>query len=229
MCATQHRKVATSQTTNLVKSTILITIDRSAQRMTVSVDGIEQYAWPVSTGAPGYATPSGTFKASSMNEVWYSKQWDDAPMPHSIFFTKDGHAIHGSYETKRLGRAVSHGWVRLAPKNASTLYALVEQKGIENTTVVISGGGQKMVQPRATKRKPQYSQARFPPLRARRRCRLRGAVACSGVGDAAVPFIADLRKATDHHRTVTGGADIPRLSSGVSPPRGQGATAARHT
>jgi hypothetical protein len=30
-----------------------------------------------------------------MNEIWYSKQWDNAPMPHSNFFMKDGHAIHG--------------------------------------------------------------------------------------------------------------------------------------
>ena len=35
-----------------------------------------------------------------MNEIWYSKEWDDAPMPHSIFFRKDGYAIHGTYEAK---------------------------------------------------------------------------------------------------------------------------------
>jgi len=120
-------------------SQILINIDKSRQEMTVFVDGIEQYTWPVSTGGPGYATPSGTFTASSMNEVWYSKQWDNAPMPNSIFFTKEGHAIHGSYETKKLGRAVSHGCVRLAPENAKTLYALVEEQGPENTKVVLTG------------------------------------------------------------------------------------------
>jgi lipoprotein-anchoring transpeptidase ErfK/SrfK len=114
-------------------SQILINIDKSRQEMTVFVDGIEQYTWPVSTGGPGYATPSGSFTASSMNELWYSKQWDNAPMPNSIFFTKEGHAIHGSYETKKLGRAISHGCVRLAPENAKTLYALVEEQGLENT------------------------------------------------------------------------------------------------
>jgi lipoprotein-anchoring transpeptidase ErfK/SrfK len=120
-------------------SQILINIDKSRQEMTVFVDGIEQYTWPVSTGGPGHATPSGDFTASSMNDVWYSKQWDNAPMPNSIFFTKEGHAIHGSYETKKLGRAVSHGCVRLAPENAKTLYALVEEQGLGNTKVVLSG------------------------------------------------------------------------------------------
>jgi hypothetical protein len=28
-----------------------------------------------------------------MNEIWYSKQSDNAPMPHAVFFTKEGHAI----------------------------------------------------------------------------------------------------------------------------------------
>lgn len=68
---------------------------------------MESYSWPVSTGKAGYSTPSGTFTAMSINEVWYSKEWDNAPMPHAIFFMKDGHAIHGSYEVKTLGKPVS--------------------------------------------------------------------------------------------------------------------------
>ena len=149
-------------------SQILINIDKSRQEMTVFVDGIEQYTWPVSTGGPGYATPSGNFTASSMNEVWYSKQWDNAPMPNSIFFTKEGHAIHGSYETKKLGRAVSHGCVRLAPENAKTLYALVEEQGLENTKVVLTGvtpGGEAKVasQARSKNRNPQAGRAWYDP------------------------------------------------------------------
>src|SRR6476620_9139736 len=54
------------------------------------------------------AVLSRTYTATSMNEIWYSKQWDNAPMPHSIFFIKDGHAIHGSYDLKNLGKPVSH-------------------------------------------------------------------------------------------------------------------------
>ena len=77
------------------------------------MDGVRQYHWPVSTGAPGYSTPSGTYTASSMNEIWYSKQWDNAPMPHAVFFTKEGHAIHGTNEVRRLGKPASHGCVRL--------------------------------------------------------------------------------------------------------------------
>jgi hypothetical protein len=107
--------------------------------MTVFVDGIEKYHWPVSTGRAGYSTPSGSYTATSMNEIWYSKEWDNSPMPHSIFFIRDGHAIHGSYEVKNLGKPASHGCVRISPENATTLYALVKQNGLGNTQVVLTG------------------------------------------------------------------------------------------
>ena len=107
--------------------------------MTVFVDGLQRYHWPVSTGAPRHSTPSGTYTASSMNEIWYSKQWDNAPMPHAVFFTKEGHAIHGTNEVRRLGKPASHGCVRLSPQNAATLYALVEKNGLEHTQVVLVG------------------------------------------------------------------------------------------
>jgi lipoprotein-anchoring transpeptidase ErfK/SrfK len=120
-------------------SIVLISIDKTKQKMTVFLDGIEKYDWPVSTGRPGYSTPSGTYTATSMNEIWYSKQWDNSPMPHSIFFIKDGHAIHGTYEGKNLGKPASHGCVRISLENAATLYALVEKNGLKNTQVVLAG------------------------------------------------------------------------------------------
>jgi lipoprotein-anchoring transpeptidase ErfK/SrfK len=133
-------------------SSILIAIDKTTQKMLVFIDGTKKYDWRVSTGRPGYSTPSGTYTATSMNEVWYSKEWDNAPMPHAIFFMTDGHAVHGSYEVKSLGKPVSHGCVRIAPKNATTLYALVEKNGLKNTQVALTGvtpGGESKVASRA--------------------------------------------------------------------------------
>src|ERR1700722_6238499 len=121
------------------KVAVLVNIDKTNQQMTVSLDGVETYQWRVSTGRAGYSTPSGTYTATSMNKIWYSKQWDNAPMPHSIFFMKDGHAIHGSNDVKNIGKPASHGCVRISPENATTLYALVGKSGLENTHVVLSG------------------------------------------------------------------------------------------
>ena len=126
--------------TPAAQAAVQITIDKSIQQMTVAVDGRPLYHWPVSTGRGAqYDTPNGKFKAFRMEREHFSKEWDDAPMPHSIFFTPKGHAIHGSFDTKHLGTPASHGCVRLLPANAAKLYALVEQEGVTNTTVTLTG------------------------------------------------------------------------------------------
>jgi len=118
---------------------LLIHIDKSTQRMTVAINGRPLYEWPVSTGTRGYDTPGGTFRPFRMEIDHTSDEWDDAPMPYSIFFTKTGNAVHGTYEQRSLGRAVSHGCVRLSVRNAATLWSLVKREKMANTTVVVSG------------------------------------------------------------------------------------------
>src|ERR1700712_178277 len=121
---------------------VAITVDKDAQQMTVAVDGVERYHWPVSSGLPSYETPNGSFRTFRMEEDHYSKEFDDAPMPHSIFFTKIGHAIHGTDSESKLGSPASHGCVRLSRANATTLYALVQAEGVLNTTVTLTGSSQ---------------------------------------------------------------------------------------
>jgi L,D-transpeptidase catalytic domain len=118
---------------------IVVNIDKTTQSMTVTVDGSPRYIWPVSTGRPGYDTPNGIFKANRMDADHLSQEWDNAPMPHTIFFDMHGHAIHGFLDTRRLGSAASHGCVRLSPEHAATLYSLVETEGMKETTVIVRG------------------------------------------------------------------------------------------
>jgi lipoprotein-anchoring transpeptidase ErfK/SrfK len=117
-----------------------ITINKVSQKMIVKVDGATEYEWLVSTGRSGHDTPSGTYRPFRMEEEHFSEEWDNAPMPHSIFFTGEGHAIHGSQWVKSLGQRASHGCVRLAPQNATILYDLVSENGMKNTTISIRGG-----------------------------------------------------------------------------------------
>src|ERR1700756_440085 len=121
------------------QASVAITVDKDNQMMTVAVDGVARYHWPVSTGIPSRETPSGAFRAFRMEEDHFSKEFDDAPMPHSIFFTKAGHAIHGTDSVGRLGSPASHGCVRLSRGNAAKLYALVKEEGVLNTTVTLTG------------------------------------------------------------------------------------------
>jgi len=107
--------------------------------MTVEVDGQTRYTWPASTGTSGYDTPSGSYRPFRMERDHRSKEWDDAPMPHAIFFTARGHAIHGTNHTRQLGRPASHGCVRLSPRNAASLFSLIKVQGMANTRVTVEG------------------------------------------------------------------------------------------
>ncbi|MGZ8400380.1 MAG: L,D-transpeptidase [Methyloceanibacter sp.] len=121
----------------IAQAQIVAKINLSNQRMDVYVDGSPRYTWPVSTARAGYRTPTGTFKPTALVRYHRSTIYSGSPMPYSIFFLR-GYAIHGSYETKYLGRPASHGCIRLAPSNAAALYSLVQRHGPGNTVIKIS-------------------------------------------------------------------------------------------
>jgi hypothetical protein len=113
---------------------VQVNIDLSSQTMHVaSAHG--DYDWSVSTGRPGHRTPTGSYHPQRMYPIAFSRKYDNAPMPHAIFFT-GGYAIHGTYSTGMLGQVASHGCIRLAPQNAATLFDLVKHEG---ATIEISG------------------------------------------------------------------------------------------
>jgi len=113
-----------------------IDIDKNAQRMTVRVDGVTRHSWPISTGRAGQATPNGRFRPLTMVRKEYSRTYD-APMPYAIYFTNDGHAIHGT--RAELGAPVSNGCVRLGLRNAAVLFALTKRHGRKKTVIRITG------------------------------------------------------------------------------------------
>lgn len=106
------------------EANLRVNVDTDSQTMEVYVAGKLKHRWRVSTGRDGYETPSGSYRPQRLEREWYSRTYDDAPMPNSIFFS-GGYAIHGTYDTGRLGRPASRGYVRLAPSNARQLYDLV--------------------------------------------------------------------------------------------------------
>src|SRR5260370_24584366 len=67
------------------RADVVVQIDKSSQRMAVSVDGATRYNWPVSTGRSGYGTPSGVFHPQSMAPHYFSRNYYNAPTPPAIF------------------------------------------------------------------------------------------------------------------------------------------------
>jgi hypothetical protein len=113
----------------------LVTIvDLSEQRVRVYVEGELKHTWKVSTGRAGKRTPPGEWRPYRMHTMWHSRQYNMAPMPHSVFFN-GGIAFHATGATGRLGRTASAGCVRLHPRNARTLFNLVKQYKMAGTIV----------------------------------------------------------------------------------------------
>ena len=73
---TQPRKAAAPE--------ILIVVSKPAQSMTVTVDGRVRYRWRVSTGATHYSTPDGSYTPFRMELMHYSREFDNAGMPHAV-------------------------------------------------------------------------------------------------------------------------------------------------
>jgi hypothetical protein len=115
---------------------VLVSINKATQTMSVLVDGLERHHWAISSGTGG-GPHDGTYRAGRMERKWFSRKYNWAPMPHSIFF--DGnYAIHGTYHIKQLGRRASKGCVRLHPANAAKLFQLVRTHHATTTVVVSS-------------------------------------------------------------------------------------------
>lgn len=117
---------------------LVINVDLTRQKLTVSEKGSASGSWAISSGRSGYRTPTGTFRPQWMAKTWYSRKYDNAPMPNSIFFT-GGFALHATYATGMLGRPASHGCVRQSPANAARLYAMVRKHGMDHTKIVVHG------------------------------------------------------------------------------------------
>lgn len=113
-------------------------VDLTRQTMTVIERGKTVGVWKISSGVADHATPRGSFQPEWTSKMWFSHTYDGAPMPHAVFF-KDGVAVHATQATGALGRAASHGCVRLAPANAEAFYKLVQRHGLPQTRIAVFG------------------------------------------------------------------------------------------
>jgi len=117
---------------------LTVKINLSSQRLELHYGGRPQESWPISSGREGFATPRGVFRPQWASKMWYSRKYDNAPMPHAVFFN-GGIAVHGTQSIGALGQPASHGCVRLAPANAARFYALVHQHGYARTRIEVFG------------------------------------------------------------------------------------------
>jgi L,D-transpeptidase catalytic domain len=75
---------------------------------------------PITSGRPGYETPTGTFHVTYKDIDHWSKAYD-APMPYSVFFTTSGIAFHEGSLSEQ-----SHGCIHLSRSAAQVYYEALQ-------------------------------------------------------------------------------------------------------
>ncbi len=145
-------------------NTLKLDVDLTTQRLTVTERGEVKFVWAISSGRAPYATKTGTFRPQWASRMWYSRQYDMAPMPHAVFFN-GGIAFHATNATHLLGRPASHGCVRLSPQNARALYTLIHAHGYAHTEITVAGRPQVAANPQREpdKRKPKPARISASP------------------------------------------------------------------
>jgi len=98
---------------------LIVWVDLRRQLVSAFRGGHEIGTAVILYGAGEKETPLGEFAILRKDSDYHSRTYD-APMPHSLFLTDDGVALHGS--TVEGGRA-THGCVGLPPEFARLLFA----------------------------------------------------------------------------------------------------------
>jgi hypothetical protein len=110
---------------------VLVVVSIEDQLAYVYRNGVRIATTTVSTGRPGYDTPTGIFQILQKKKMHHSNLYDDAEMPFMQRLTWDGVALHAG---RIPGRPASHGCVRLPSKFAPLLYDVTYHGG----TVVVT-------------------------------------------------------------------------------------------
>ncbi len=82
----------------------------------------------ISSGRPGFDTPTGTFFINSkipsenMEGVIGGEYYNVPEVPDTMYFTNVGHAIHGTYWHNNFGTPMSHGCINVPMGTSNTLY-----------------------------------------------------------------------------------------------------------
>jgi hypothetical protein len=98
---------------------VLLIVNVATQRAILYRNGLPIGITTVSTGRPGYRTPTGVFTVLQRRVEHYSSIYDNAPMPYMQRLTWGGVALHAG---NLPGYPASHGCIRMPQEFARLLY-----------------------------------------------------------------------------------------------------------
>ncbi len=120
-------------------------VNLESRELVAFVDGDEYRRFPVAIGKEKYPTPTGTFKIRKViwNPSWRppDSKWargktakppghPENPMKRvKMFFKEPDYYIHGTADDDSLGKAESHGCLRMSEEDVTELAKLVMEHG----------------------------------------------------------------------------------------------------
>lgn len=103
---------------------LVITVDLEARVLSAFRDGHEIGTAVVLVGTPSHPTPLGVFPVLDKSRQHFSRKYDNAPMPWSLWLTRTGIAIHGS---PVMNGYASHGCIGVPDEFAAKLFAATKR------------------------------------------------------------------------------------------------------
>jgi hypothetical protein len=100
-------------------------VSLTEQTLTAYEGDREVFATMVSTGKPGYRTPTGTFQVwekvrhATMNGRRQRYHVEEVP---DVMFFHGSYALHAAFWHDSFGRAITHGCINLSPRDAAWLF-----------------------------------------------------------------------------------------------------------
>jgi lipoprotein-anchoring transpeptidase ErfK/SrfK len=154
------KRVTTPQTRTSLRGPRVIVVSLEDKKLALVEDGQVKKVYTVAVGKPSTPSPTGTFTiARRVKNPTYSHDGKTVlPGPGNPVGTRwmglniKGYGIHGTNEPKSIGKAASHGCIRMAKKDLEEMYEMVsvgdsvELVGERNEeTAQLFGGDQKPV------------------------------------------------------------------------------------
>ena len=131
LMATAARSMQAQATTVAPKRVIVVSLED--RKLALVEDGQVKKVYPVAVGKPSTPSPVGTFtiERRAMNPTYSHNGRTVLPGPGNPVGTRwmglsiHGYGIHGTNEPKSIGKAASHGCIRMAKADLEEFYALV--------------------------------------------------------------------------------------------------------
>lgn len=163
--ATVQTAIAPAQLAPVAKRVIVVSLED--RKLALVEDGQVKKVYTVAVGKPTTPSPTGTFSiARRVKNPTYSHDGKTVlPGPGNPVGTRwmglsvKGYGIHGTNEPKSIGKAASHGCIRMAKKDLEEMYELVN---VGDTVELVGQRNEETAQLFGGEQKPMVAGAQEP-------------------------------------------------------------------